>query len=41
VKLDELANAKVWTSCTMVLALREKGSAGSAVRPVAVGVPAR
>jgi kynurenine formamidase len=38
VKLDELANDKVWTSCTMVLALREKGSAGSAIRPVAIGV---
>ena len=37
-KLDELANDKVWTSCTMILPLLEKGSAGSAIRPVAVGV---
>jgi kynurenine formamidase len=38
-KLDVLANDKVWTSCTMILPPREKGSAGAAVRPVAVGVP--
>ena len=38
-KLDELARDKVWTSCTMVLPLREKGSAGSAIRPIAIGVP--
>jgi kynurenine formamidase len=38
-KLDELARDKVWTSCTMVLPLREKGAAGSAVRPVAIGAP--
>jgi kynurenine formamidase len=37
-KLDELARDKVWLSCTMVLPLREKGAAGSAVRPVAIGV---
>jgi kynurenine formamidase len=36
-KLDELARDKVWLSCTMVLPLREKGAAGSAVRPVAIG----
>jgi kynurenine formamidase len=40
-KLDELARDKVWTSCTMILPLREKGAAGSAIRPVAVGVPTR
>ena len=40
-KLDELANDKVWTSCTMILPPREKGSAGAAVRPVAVGVPGK
>ena len=40
-KLDELANARVWTSCTMILPPREKGSAGAAVRPVAVGVPGK
>lgn len=38
-KLDELAKDKVWTSCTLVLPLREKGAAGSPVRPVAIGVP--
>jgi len=38
-KLDELAREKVWTSCTMVLPLLEKGAAGSAIRPVAYGVP--
>lgn len=40
-KLDELARDKVWTSCVMVLPLREKGAAGSAVRPVAIGVGGR
>ena len=39
VKLDALANDKVWTSCTMILPLRERGSAGSAVRPVSIGAP--
>ena len=37
--LAAIADDKVWTSCTMILPLREKGGAGSAVRPVAVGVP--
>ena len=40
-KLDEIANDKTWTACTMILPQREKGSAGAAVRPVAVGVPSR
>jgi hypothetical protein len=40
-KLDELAADRVWTSCTMILPPREKGAAGSAVRPVSIGVPAR
>jgi kynurenine formamidase len=40
-KLDEIAEDKVWVSCTMILPLREKGAAGSAVRPVAIGVPGR
>jgi kynurenine formamidase len=39
--LGELAKDKVWTSCTMILPLREKGAAGSPVRPVAIGVPRR
>jgi kynurenine formamidase len=38
-KLDELARDKVWTSCAMLLPLRERGAAGSAVRPVAIGAP--
>lgn len=40
-KLDELAADKVWTSCTVILPLLEKGSAGSAIRPVAIGAPGR
>ena len=36
-KLDEVAADQVWTSCAMILPLRDKGAAGSAVRPVAVG----
>ena len=40
-KLDEMARDKVWTSCTMILPVRDKGAAGSAVRPVAIGVPQR
>jgi kynurenine formamidase len=38
-KLAELVKDRVWTSCAMVLPTLEKGSAGAAVRPVAVGVP--
>ncbi len=37
--LGTLAEDKVWTSCTMILPLREKGHAGSPVRPVAIGAP--
>lgn len=40
-KLDTLAKDKVWTSCTMVLPVLEKGAAGAAVRPVAIGSPGR
>ena len=40
-KLDELAKDKVWVSCTMILPLLERGAAGSALRPVAIGVPGR
>jgi len=40
-KLDEMAADKVWTSCTLILPLLEKGAAGSALRPVAIGVPAK
>ncbi len=38
-KLDELARDKVWTSCTMILPLRDQGAAGSPLRPVAIGAP--
>ncbi len=40
-KLDAMAKDKVWTSCTMILPLLEKGAAGSAVRPVAIGMPGK
>jgi kynurenine formamidase len=36
-KLDEMARDRVWLSCTMILPLREKGAAGSPLRPVAIG----
>jgi kynurenine formamidase len=36
-KLDEMAADRVWTACTMILPVREKGAAGAAVRPVAIG----
>jgi len=38
-KLAEMVKDRVWTSCAMVLPTLDKGSAGAAVRPVAVGVP--
>jgi Putative cyclase len=38
-KLDELAHDHVWTSCTLILPLRETGAADAPVRPVAIGVP--
>jgi len=41
VKLDDLARDQVSTSCTIILPLREKGAAGSPIRPVAIGVPGR
>lgn len=37
--LRELAEDKVWTSCTIILPLRSKGASGSPVRPVAIGAP--
>lgn len=37
--LTAMAADKVWTSCTIILPLREKGHSGSPVRPVAIGVP--
>jgi kynurenine formamidase len=38
-RLKEMANDKVWTSCTMILPLRIQGGASSPVRPVAIGAP--
>ena len=35
--LAELAKARVWTSCTMILPLRVQGGSGSPVRPIAIG----
>ena len=37
--LEQLAADGVWTSCTIILPLREQGGSGSPVRPVAYGVP--
>jgi len=39
--LEELAADEVWTSCTMILPLLERGGSGSPVRPVAFGAPRR
>jgi kynurenine formamidase len=39
--LGDMARDRVWTSCTMILPALEKGGAGAAVRPVAIGVPRR
>ena len=36
--LARMAADKVWTSCTIILPLRTQGSAGSPVRPIAIGV---
>lgn len=38
-RLAELARDRVWTSCTIILRLREAGASGSPVRPVAIGAP--
>jgi hypothetical protein len=38
-KLDALVREQVWTACAMVLPTLDKGSAGAAVRPVAIGSP--
>lgn len=40
-KLDLIARDKVWVSCTMILPVLEKGAAGAAVRPVAIGTRGR
>ena len=37
--LGEAADQQVWTGCAIVLSLRTKGAAGSAIRPVLVGTP--
>ena len=41
VRTVDLAEDRVWTSCAMILPIRQQGAAGSAIRPVAVGVPGR
>ena len=41
VRLGEIADAGVWTSCAMILPLRDNGAAGSPIRPVAIGAPGR
>jgi kynurenine formamidase len=41
VRTQDLAADKVWTSCAMVLPLRVQGASGSAIRPVAIGVPGK
>lgn len=41
VRTAEAAADRLWTSCAMVLPLRTTGAAGSAIRPVAIGVPGR
>lgn len=38
-RLGEVVSEQVWTGCAMVLPLRTRGAAGSAVRPVLFGVP--
>ena len=38
-RLAELAGDRVWTACAMVLPPLDKGAAGAAVRPVAIGMP--
>jgi kynurenine formamidase len=40
-RLSEIAQDSAWLSCTMILPLRERGGAGSAVRPVAYGASRR
>jgi kynurenine formamidase len=37
VRLKDMAEDRVWLSCTVILALRERGGSGSPVRPVAYG----
>lgn len=39
VHLEEMAADRTWLSCTMILPLKERGGAGSAIRPVAYGRP--
>ena len=34
-----MVNDRVWTACAMVLPTLDKGAAGGAMRPVAIGVP--
>jgi kynurenine formamidase len=41
VRLHDLAQDRVSTSCTMVLPTLDRGSSGAPIRPVAVGAPGR
>jgi len=38
-RLAKMTTDKTWLSCTLILALREKGGSGSPIRPVAYGAP--
>ena len=38
-RLAKMATDRTWLSCTMILALRERGGSGSPIRPVAYGAP--
>lgn len=38
-RLRPMAEDRTWTACTMILPLRVRGGSGSAVRPIAIGVP--
>jgi kynurenine formamidase len=39
IRLTEMAEDGVWTSCTMILPIKVKGASGAPVNPVAIGVP--
>lgn len=38
-KLAEMAEDKVWASCTAILPIKVQGAAGAPVNPIAIGVP--
>jgi kynurenine formamidase len=39
ISLAQMAEDKVWTSCTVILPVKVVGAAGAPVSPVAVGEP--